>query len=71
VRVSQVAGLSVEENKALRDGDSITKEIFICADSKRPYRLVSLEVDFYKKHDILLPANHPDIRYAKRLQLRP
>ncbi len=71
VRVSQVAGLSVEENKALRDGDSITKEIFICADSKRPYRLVSLEVDFYKKHDISLPANHPDIRYAKRLQLRP
>jgi hypothetical protein len=71
VHMIQIANLSPEENRAIRDSQNVLKEIFICQETKRPYRLVSLEVDFYKKNDLSLPVLHPDARHAKRMKLRP
>ena len=63
--------LSDDQKKAMRDNDDTLKEIFICSSSKRPYRLVKPELEFYRKYDMPLPTKHPDVRHAERIKLRP
>ena len=62
---------SDEERNVLRDDPNIVKKIFICEMSGRPFRLISQEVAFYKKHNIQLPSKHPDVRHQERLAKRP
>ena len=38
----------------------------VCEISKRPFRLIKQEIDFYIKHDLPLPTKHPDIRHKER-----
>jgi hypothetical protein len=51
---------------ALLDAPNLMSYIFICEISWRPFRLQKAEIDFYKKHNILLPSKHPDVRHAER-----
>lgn len=46
------------------------KDIIICEVSRRPFRLIPQEIEFYKKHNLPLPTKHPDIRHAERMKLR-
>ena len=71
VKTVDASALSDDQKKAMRDSDDTLKEIFICSNSKRPYRLVKPELEFYRKYDMPLPTKHPDVRHAERMKLRP
>jgi hypothetical protein len=46
------------------------KDVVICEVSKKPFRLIPQEIEFYKKHNLPLPTKHPDVRHAERMKLR-
>lgn len=50
--------------------DSILNKVIICEQSKRPFRLIKQELEFYKKYNIPLPRLHPDVRFKNRLAKR-
>jgi len=51
--------------------DDILNAILICEVSKRPFRIIKQELDFYRKYNVPLPRKHPDVRYLERLAQRP
>ena len=51
--------------------DSILKKAIICEVSGRPFRIVPLELQFYRKYGIALPRKHYEIRHTERLAKRP
>lgn len=51
--------------------DDILKKAVVCEVSWRPFRIISKELEFYKKNWISLPHKHPDIRHANRIKQRP
>jgi hypothetical protein len=61
---------SDEQWKSLASDPEITKKIFVCRESGRPYRILKQELDFYQKHGLELPKLHPDVRHATRMTLR-
>ncbi|MCX6807789.1 MAG: hypothetical protein NTZ80_03270, partial [Patescibacteria group bacterium] len=38
--------------------------------TKKPFRIIKQELDFYRKHNLPLPKRHPDQRHKDRLSLR-
>ncbi|MDR0607931.1 MAG: hypothetical protein LBG52_06410 [Candidatus Peribacteria bacterium] len=50
--------------------DDILNKVLICETTGKPFRLVKAEVDFYRKHHLPLPTQHPDQRHWERMQLR-
>ncbi len=62
-------------SRELKDSFGETKEeIFkrpiFCAKSRRPFRLVPHEIDFYRTHHLPIPTLHPDERYQERMKKR-
>jgi hypothetical protein len=51
--------------------EDILNKVIICEDSQRPFRINSIEYEFYKKHNIPLSRKHPDIRYKRLFDIRP
>lgn len=51
--------------------DDILRQAIICEVSKKPFKIIKQELDFYRAHSIPLPRRHPDQRYADRMSLRP
>ncbi len=51
--------------------DDILQQAIVCEISGRPFRIMPLELDFYRKHHLPLPHKHPDIRREERIQQRP
>lgn len=41
-----------------------------CEETKRPYRIIKQELQFYRNRTIPIPRRHPDVRYDERLSLR-
>jgi len=39
----------------------------VCEVSKKPFRIIKQEIDFYVKHNLPLPTKHPDVRHQERL----
>ncbi len=66
------------ESSNLAELDGLNKELekkilntaIICEESRKPYRIIAAELDFYKKHNIPLPRKHQDIRYQNRIAKR-
>jgi hypothetical protein len=50
--------------------DDIINTVVICEKTKRPFRIIKQELDFYRKHHLPLPRCHPDQRHTDRIQLR-
>jgi hypothetical protein len=71
VAVTERSNFTDEGRDKLRDSDGAEKAIFICSVSKRPFRIVSKEIQFYRNQNIPLPDKHPDIRHIERLQTLP
>ena len=46
------------------------QDVVICEQSKRPFRLLKQEKEFYKKYNIPNPKLHPDIRFKNRINKR-
>ena len=50
--------------------DDILNWAIECEVSKKPFRIISQELEFYRKHNISIPKRHPDIRHSERMKLR-
>ncbi len=48
----------------------VTKEIFVCTNCKKNYRIIPNEIQFYKNLQIPLPRLCPDCRHARRMHAR-
>jgi len=54
----------------LKNDNEIIKQIFICTESGRPFRILKQELESYRKHNVSLPKFHPDIRHEHRFKLK-
>ena len=50
--------------------DDILNWAIVCPETKRPFKIVSQELGFYKTHGIPIPHFHPDERHKRRMTLR-
>lgn len=48
--------------------DDILNWAIECEVTKKPFRIIKQELEFYRKHNIPIPRRHPDQRYIDRLQ---
>ncbi len=46
------------------------KEVFVCMECKKNYRIIGNELTFYKRMNIPIPRTCPDCRHVKRFQSR-
>ena len=70
-KASGYLGPTMEIPDSINDVDnSICDRILRCKQTKRPYKIVRPELQFYRKMQIPIPRLCPDARHAQRLQLR-
>ena len=50
--------------------DSVFKEAIACSECKRAYRIIPMELDFYRRFGIPLPRTCHNCRYRERLKFR-
>jgi len=50
--------------------DDILNWALTCEVSRRPYRIIKKELEFYRKHNLPIPRRHPDQRHLDRMSLR-
>ena len=50
--------------------DDILNWAIECEATKRPFRIVKQELDFYRRMDLPVPHFHPDERHRRRMALR-
>ena len=50
--------------------DDILNWAIECEISKKPFRIIKLELEFYRKHNLPIPKKHPDVRHSERMKLR-
>jgi hypothetical protein len=49
--------------------DEVLDVAIICAESKKPFKIVKQELQFYRTQGLPLPRVHPDVRYRRRMAL--
>jgi hypothetical protein len=49
--------------------DDILNWVIICETSKKPFRIIRQELEFYRKHNLPIPRKHPDERYKERTKI--
>lgn len=63
--------LHKEDVAKIHDYDTtILHKAIVCEISGRPFRIVAIELEFYKKYKLAIPTIHPDIRHEKRFLSR-
>ncbi len=50
--------------------DTILDQVILCEITGRPFRIVWLELEFYRKHGLPIPRKHPDVRHQERMKIR-
>ncbi|MDD5770159.1 MAG: hypothetical protein PHE25_04260 [Candidatus Gracilibacteria bacterium] len=50
--------------------DDILNRAIECEITKKPFRIISQELEFYRKHNLPIPKRHPDQRHLDRMNLR-
>ncbi|MDD5769471.1 MAG: hypothetical protein PHE25_00740 [Candidatus Gracilibacteria bacterium] len=50
--------------------DDILNRAIECEITKKPFRIIKQELEFYRKHNIPIPKRHPDQRHLDRMNLR-
>ncbi len=50
--------------------DDILDWAIECEETKRPFRIVKKELEFYREHDLPVAHLHPDERHRRRMKLR-
>ncbi|MDD3302358.1 MAG: hypothetical protein PHN31_02300 [Candidatus Gracilibacteria bacterium] len=48
--------------------DDILNRAVECEITKKPFRIIKPELEFYRKHNLPIPKRHPDQRYKDRLE---
>jgi len=50
--------------------DDILNRAIECEITKKPFKIIKEELDFYRKHNLPIPRKHPDQRHLDRMKLR-
>jgi len=50
--------------------DDILNWAIECEITKKPFRIIPQELEFYRKHNLPIPKRHPDQRHLDRMKLR-
>ena len=50
--------------------DDILNWAIECEVTKKPFRIISQELEFYRKHNIAIPRRHPDQRHEDRMKMK-
>ena len=50
--------------------DDILNWAIECEVTKKPFRIIKPELEFYRKHNLWIPKRHPDQRHLDRMSLR-
>ncbi|MDD3302355.1 MAG: hypothetical protein PHN31_02285 [Candidatus Gracilibacteria bacterium] len=50
--------------------DDILNWAIECEVTKKPFRIITQELEFYRKHNLPIPRRHPDQRHLDRMALR-
>ena len=50
--------------------DDILAWAIECEVSKKPFRIIKQELEFYRKHHLPIPRRHPDVRHMDRMKMR-
>jgi len=50
--------------------DDILNQAIECEITKRPFRVIKKELEFYRKRHLPIPHRHPDVRNQERTQIR-
>ena len=50
--------------------DDIINKAIVCEVTRKPFRIIKSELEFYRKHNLPLPRKHPNQRHLERMQLR-
>jgi len=51
--------------------NEILKAAIKCEETGKLFRIVQIELDFYRKNNLPLPSKHQDVRHAERIAARP
>jgi len=54
----------------LSDTFEVNKEVFMCVECNKNYRIIGNELIFYKRLEVPIPRNCPDCRHSKRFRNR-
>jgi len=64
----------IPANKLPNDIEDIPDDILNwaieCETTKKPFKIITQELEFYRKHHLPIPRKHPDQRHKERMQLR-
>jgi hypothetical protein len=50
--------------------DDILNWAIECEVSKKPFRIIRQELEFYRKHSLPIPRRQPDVRHADRMKMK-
>ena len=50
--------------------DDILNWAIECEITKKPFKIIKPELEFYRKHNLPIPRRHPDQRHLDRMKLR-
>ena len=50
--------------------DDILNWAVLCEVTKKPFKIIKQELDYYRKHNLPIPKRHPDQRHLDRIKLR-
>ena len=50
--------------------DDILSWALTCEVTGKPFRIISQELEFYRKHNLPIPKKHPDVRHRERMEKR-
>ena len=69
---SKKSGTSSKEIIALlqKNGFDVSKEVFVCIECEKNYRIIADELSFYKRMQIPIPRTCPECRHTKRFKNR-
>ncbi|MCX6808022.1 MAG: hypothetical protein NTZ80_04510 [Patescibacteria group bacterium] len=62
--------LNRDQKFLIPENNDILNYAIECEITKKPFRIIKQELDFYRKHNLPLPRRHPDQRHKDRLSLR-
>lgn len=50
--------------------DDILRQVLICENSKRPFKIIQQELEFYRKMNVPIPRRSPNQRHLDRFEMR-
>ncbi len=69
-KVEKIISASKLPENILDIPDDILNWAIECETSKKPFRIIKPELEFYRKHNLEIPKKHPDVRHFERMKFR-